>query len=75
MTSRECDDDEPKGEWIGAEYVARRLGLDVRTVKKWIRQKRIGGKYVPPSERTRTGPQGERGRWFVLRAAYVALRK
>ncbi len=56
----------PHGELVPAAYVARILGLDVRTVRGWVQSGNVPGKRLP-------GIKG-RARWYVLRSAFEALR-
>lgn len=51
--------------WVPAAHVARRLGLDVRTVRTWIAKRIFRGR------RVRSYRDG-RSRWFVLRVDLVA---
>jgi len=62
---------------ISAHWAARILGMDERTLYRWIAKGRVAGEYIPPENAAsrEKGPKGTRGRWLLSRAAFVRLRK
>lgn len=56
------------GKLVPAALVAKELGLDVRTVRAWIRKRRVGGVRIPKGEAKRAG-------YYMHRSAFEKLQR